>query len=60
MVSHSDMTVGLVPTSSDIRAIAIIGMELLGELPKILGLGLRALVLEWSCLVSYQKYLVLD
>ena len=33
VLSHFDMTVGCVPTWSDIRAIAIIGMELPGEVP---------------------------
>ena len=38
------MTVGLVPTRSDIRAIDILGMEVPSQLPRILGLELRAIV----------------
>ena len=39
------MTVGLVPTLSDVRAVVILGMEVLGQLPGILGLGLRAILI---------------
>ena len=50
------MVIGLVPSMSnvssghsnlvsDIRATAILGMELLGEVPGILSLGLRAILL---------------
>ena len=42
VLSHSDMTVGLVPTWSDIRAIAILGMEVPSQLPGKLSLGLRS------------------
>ena len=48
MLSHSDKTVGLVPTWSDIRAIAILWMEVPGQLLGILSLGLRA-ILIWLC-----------
>ena len=45
MLSHSDMTVGLVPTLLYIRAISILGMEVPGQLLGILGLGLRAILI---------------
>ena len=39
------MTIGLVPTRSDIRAIVILGMKVPGQLQGILGLGLRAILI---------------
>ena len=51
VLSHSDMTVGLVPTWSYIRSIAILGMELPGEVPGKLNLGLRVvLIWPWDVL----------
>ena len=42
---HSDVTIGLVPTWSDIRAISILGMEVPGQLLGKLSLGLRAILM---------------
>ena len=52
---HSDMTIGLVPTRWDIRAISILEMELPSEVPGILGLGLRdILIWLWDVFSHYQ------
>ena len=45
MLIHSDTTVGSVPTCLDIRFVAILGKEVPGQLPGILGLGLRAILI---------------
>ena len=45
MLIHSNVIVGLVPTLFSIRAISILGMEVPGQLPGILGLGLRAILI---------------
>ena len=45
VLSHSDVTIGLVPTWSDIRSISILWMEVPSQLPGILSLGLRAILI---------------
>ena len=57
VLRHSDMTVGSVPTWSDIRVIAILGMEVPGQLPGILSLGLRAILIWlWDVLSHDQMW----
>ena len=41
----SDVSAGHSDLVSDIRATTILGMELPGEVPRILGLGLRAILI---------------
>ena len=45
MLSHSDMTVGLVPTLLDVSAIAILEMEVPGQLLGKLSLRLRPVLI---------------
>ena len=60
--SMSDMSIEpfwydyrMVPTWSDIRAISILGMEVHGMLPGILGLGMRAILIWLWDLFSHDQ-----
>ena len=53
--SHSDMTVGCSLTWSNIRAISILGMEVLGELPGKLSLRMRDVLIWLWDVFSYDQ-----